>query len=286
MLYLILAVLCSASITLALRMFGSQNGSRYGLILGNYLTCVAISLAMTGGAARPAGMSGVTLLCGLISGVLYVAGLLTMQSSIRVNGATLTAAFSRLGMLVTLAVSVLCFGERPSAAQCVGAGLAVASLVLIHAPAQPSNTAQSARTGSLALLIITLLAGGCSDAMSKVYERVGPRTEDTLYFTLLFLTAAVITFILSIREKRRTGHSIRLPELAAGVVVGIPNYFSSYLLLKALTQLPAVVVYPAWSTGTILTVMACSAALFRERPGRRQLAGLAVIVCALGLLSL
>ena len=60
-----------------------------------------------------------------------------------------------------------------------------------------------------------------------------------LYFFFVFLTAAVLSAVLAVMEYRRTGKRILLPELAAGVAVGIPNYFSSYLLLKALVSLPA-----------------------------------------------
>jgi multidrug transporter EmrE-like cation transporter len=74
--------------------------------------------------------------------------------------------------------------------------------------------------------------------------------------------------------------------MLAGAAVGVPNYFSSYLLLQALVSLPAFFVYPVFSTGTILVVLLCSALLFKERPVRRQLAGIGVILAALALLNL
>ena len=87
------------------------------------------------------------------------------------------------------------------------------------------------------------------------------------------------------RETRLTGKKILPGELAAGVLVGLPNYFSSWLLLLALERMPALVVYPAASTGTILLVMVFSALLFHERITRRQMAGLGLILAALVLLN-
>ena len=43
MLYLVLAVAASAAMALVLKLFRNQTGNRYGILLGNYLTCVAIS---------------------------------------------------------------------------------------------------------------------------------------------------------------------------------------------------------------------------------------------------
>ena len=74
--------------------------------------------------------------------------------------------------------------------------------------------------------------------------------------------------------------------MAAGIAVGIPNYFSSFLILQVLQVLPAFVTYSVYSTGTILLVLVMSALLFREKPGRRQLYGIVLILAALVLLNL
>ena len=43
MIYLFLAALCSATLTLVLKLFRNPKGNRFGIILGNYLTCVLIA---------------------------------------------------------------------------------------------------------------------------------------------------------------------------------------------------------------------------------------------------
>ena len=62
---LILAMICSASTALFLRIFSSSSANRYGIILGNYLTCALTGLLLLENRnlifhARP-----VTYLCGL-----------------------------------------------------------------------------------------------------------------------------------------------------------------------------------------------------------------------------
>ena len=69
-------------------------------------------------------------------------------------------------------------------------------------------------------------------------------------------------------------------EMAAGIAVGIPNYYSSFLLLPALVVLPAIIVYPINSTGAILIVMAVDALVFHQRYTKRQWLGI-----VLGLIS-
>lgn len=281
MLYLLFAVLSSASMALALRRFRDPAGNRYGLILGNYLSCILLAVLLTPKAVSVLHSSLPTVGMGMISGVFYVAALVLMQTSVHRSGAGLTAAFAKLGLLVSLGVSILFFGERPGVLQLAGAGLVLAALVLIHG----AGAQGQARKGFW-LLLLTLLCNGCADAMAKVFEQLGSSAENTGYFFWLFLTSFLLTAGLALAERRRSGKRLLWKELAAGLAVGIPNYFSSYLLLLALGLLPAFLVFPVFSTGTILLVLLVGALVFRERLTRRQGVGVGLILAALVLLNL
>ena len=135
MIYLILAVAASSAVTLVLRAAGSSQGNRYGVLLGNYLTCVVLALIQT--LRSPVLPGPVTVLCGVIGGVLFVVGLVMMQRSIEVNGASLTGAFSKLGLLVPLALSIAVFREPVSAVRLAGILLACAAILVIHSDRSP-----------------------------------------------------------------------------------------------------------------------------------------------------
>lgn len=281
MIFLVLAMCGSAAISLTMKAFRAQRGNRYGMLLGNYITCVIVGFLMLGDPGLLLRGSVTSLVLGVIGGVFFVANLVSMQSSIRQNGAGLSAAFAKLGLVVTLGVSVLCFGERATPMQLAGIALVFAALLLIH-----GGGGKAGENRSFLLLLLVLFTGGAGDVMSKVFDELGTAAEGTLFFFWLFLTACLLTSALALREKRRTGAKLLWKELASGILVGIPNYFSSYWLLLALGSLPAVLVYPVASTGTILLVMAASALLFHEKLTRRQLAGILLILAALVLLNI
>lgn len=290
MIYLILAVISSASIALVFKALGSLGGNRFGVIIGNYLTCILISLIMTGGPAALTNAAPVTYLCGAIGGLLFVLGLIFMQSSVAANGATLTSAFGKLGVMVPLAFSFLIFREQPEIIQVVGIVIALAALVLINSPDKDTpaeaSSGSEVKTYSFALLILTFLGNGLADSMSKVFEQAGPRSDDKVFISIIFCVAAVISAFLAYREYRITGSPIRPKELLAGVAVGVPNYFCSYFLLASVTRLPSFLVYPIFSTGTIVVVMLVSTLLFKEHPTKKQMAGIGMILLALVLLNL
>ena len=283
MLYLLLAVTSSAAMAIVLKCFREQTGNRYGILLGNYLTCVVISVWMLPDKGLILSGNWSTLGFGICGGVFFVLGLLCMQSSIRTNGAGLTSAFARLGLIVALAVSILLFRERPTALQGLGIALSVGAIFVLRTD---DGTPDRHRSGhGFGLLLLTLAASGCADATAKLFDGFGNRAEDKLYFFWLFVTAVLLCTVLALVERKRTDKKIRPGAFAAGILVGIPNYFSSYLLLRALQLFPATVVYPTYSTATILLVMGLSALFFREHLTKRQRRGVLLILIALALLN-
>lgn len=283
---LILAIVCSAAMAIALKMFPIRQGNRYGIILGNYLTCVVTAFLMIPDRSMIARIDTKTLVCGMIAGFLFVIALVTMQSSIRYCGAILTAAFSKLGLIVPLILSIFFWKEIPGAVQIIGLILVFAAVWLIREKEEDRPDPSGGSRSKMFWLIAVLVFFGTADAMAKVFEQIGEREKDGVYFLILFITAAILAVLLLIREQKKTGAKIVPSEVAAGIIVGIPNYFSSALLLRALAGLPAIVVYPCFSVGTILLVTLISAAAFKERIGRRKWIGLAFILAALILLNL
>ena len=87
--------------------------------------------------------------------------------------------------------------------------------------------------------------------MAKIFEHAGQRIFDQLYFLILFGTASALTAVLLLAEYKKTGKKPVWKELLAGMAVGIPNYFSSVLLL----------------------VTIIGAAVFQERPGKKGWTG-------------
>lgn len=272
---------------IVLKIFRDQKGNRYGILLGNYLTCVILAFVMMRDKRAVLHISGNTWLLGIIAGILFVAGLVAMQSSTRKNGAILTSAFAKLGLIVPLLASVLFFSEKIRIFQIPGIVLVFAAFFLItfDGDSKVESTTQAGRVHPLLLLMVLLFVGG-GDAMAKVFEQLGQREQDGNYFLVLFAMAAVLTFALLLWERKRTGKKIIWKEFAAGILVGIPNYFASSLLLQSLLGLPAFIVYPTFSAGTLLLVTLVAALIFKERPGVKTWIGLAFIAAALVLLNL
>ena len=75
-------------------------------------------------------------------------------------------------------------------------------------------------------------------------------------------------------------------DVLFGVLLSVPNYLSTRFLLLSLNHLPAVVVFPSFSAGTIVLATLAGILLFKEKLTLRKGLALLVILAALVLLNL
>ena len=66
---LLLAALCSASMTIVLRLFPASSSCRYGILLGNYLTCTVTGFLLLSDKSMLFQAHASTVLCGLLGGL-------------------------------------------------------------------------------------------------------------------------------------------------------------------------------------------------------------------------
>lgn len=278
MIYLLLAIASSAMIAVIMRISSRWVRGNIRMLAMNYLTCLLLGAWYAGFQLFPVRSVGfpVTAGMGAVNGILYLAGFVLLQYNTRKNGVVLSSVFMKLGLLVPMVLSVFLFAEIPTGMQWIGFVLAVGAIILIN---YEKGTSFS---GARLPLVLMLLAGGTSDAMSKVFEVYGPTEYGDLFLFYTFVSAFFLCVVLILRQKERPDKY----ALIFGVLVGIPNFFSAKFLLMALGNLPGVIVYPTYSVATILAVTLAGICLFKERLRRLQWTALTVILAALVMLNL
>ena len=277
MLFLILAILSSCTISILMRLSSDKISAHLSMLAVNYLICALLGAGYANFDVWAAGQNGfgMAVVLGVISGALYLAGFVKLQSNVRKNGVVLSSMFMKLGLLVPILTSVIFFGEVPTWLQILGFCIAVTAIIMMNLKKE-----ENSKGFSMGLILLLLLGGGC-DLMSKIYEMYGqPQLADP-YLFYTFAAATLMCLVLVVCEKERPG----IREVIFGTLIGIPNFFSAKFLLLALTKLPAVVVYPSFSVATLLVVTLAGVLVFKERLNKVQWCALAAIIVALVLLN-
>lgn len=278
MIYLCLAILSSAAISLLMRLSSDKVSARLSMLSANYLVCALLGAGYAGFHLVCPEVPGfsVTLGLGAVGGILFLVSFVLFQWNTARNGIVLSSVFMKLGLLVPIVLSVLFFHELPTKTQTIGFCIALAAIVVINGGGEKSGK------GFRWELLALLLMGGGADSMTKVFEVLGPVELGNQFLCYIFAVALVLCVILVVVKKERPG----IRDFAFGAAIGIPNFFSSKFLLRALTDIPAVVVYPSFSIATMLITTLAGVCFFRERLSRRQWLAMAAILAALFLLNI
>lgn len=200
MIYLIFALVCSALVSIIMRVSEKYDSGNVGMLFANYIVCLLIPITECGVGNIFPKVNGLdfTLKLGVLNGVLYLLGFVFLQINTRKNGVVMSSIFMKLGVLVPIVVSILLFGEMPNVIQVIGFLLAIVAIILINFEKEQTNL--EFKLG----LILMLLAGG-GDALSKVYEELGNQELSDQFLLYTFLTALILCFGIVIYQKEKVG---------------------------------------------------------------------------------
>ena len=276
--YLLLAVFCSATLSVAMRLSTGKVKSHFSMLATNYLVCGILGGFYSDFSLLTGAGEGIGITVGLaaLNGAMLLGGLILLQRSTEKNGVVLSSLFMKLGLLVPFAVSILFFKETPTWLQIAGFVVAVGAIVVFNLKKDGENN----RFG-LGLILLLVLSGGV-DAVIKTFEEVGPEILSDHFLCFSFSMAFLLCMGLVIRNRE----GLDKYALLYGSVIGIVNFFSSKFVLAALTQIPAVVIFPTYSVSTMLVVTLSGVLLFRERLQKRQWLAFAGVILALILLNI
>ncbi len=277
MIFLVLAVLSSVLVSLIMRISEKHIHNNISMLAANYLMCTVLAMFFTGTMEIFPQSEGLTFCLGLgaVSGAFYLGSFMLLQWNISQNGVVLSSMFMKLGVIVPTVMSMVFFSEVPQGTQVIGIIAALAAILLINLEKGQGKAASGTS------LILLLLIGGGTDAMSKVFEVLGQAELKNHFLMYTFAVALALCIAACVTQRQK----VTLIELGFGLLLGIPNYFSARFLLLSLTSVPAVIAYPSYSVMTIVILALAGMALFHERLSKKHSAAMVIILGALILLN-
>lgn len=283
MIYLLLAVLCSASIALAFRLSEKRKQERLTLTIGNYMVASLVAGVMLiyrnsqtpmvpsyGSKLLP------VLLLGVLTGALFFATFMVYQRAVGSRGAPLAGAFAKMGTLVPMSLSLILWKESLSALQYAGLGLALLAMLLMSVSLEKLDW-----KNFQLLLWVLLLMGGLADFSNKIFQQYYPLELKEWFLWWIFFSALIFSSASQLIYKKPW----RWEDWRWGLFIGVPNVFSSFFLILALNILPASVVFPFFSTGTLLLIQASTHWIYKERLNSQEMWGFVLAIGALFLLN-
>ena len=291
MIYLAMAILASFSITLLIKDNEVRGANTQVVLASNYLSAgaigwvfVLVARAGAGGGAFTVGRE--TLLLGLGGSVLFPGAFFLMMWGIRRYGVSLAGSVSRLSLTVPILFAALFLGERFALITTAGLAGAFVALLLLSPLRKKGGQTQHLDTQALWYFPTLVLIFGIVDLWVNLYNAIGPAEERFTFIVLIFSGAAALVWVVTgLRQTAVDGQSV-----VRGLILGVPNFFSSYLLMESLRSPTfaglSAVVYALYSAVGVALTFAAGALIWREALTMRNQVGMALAVISVILLNL
>jgi drug/metabolite transporter (DMT)-like permease len=278
--FLVLTILCSTSIALILKYSDTKKGEPIVLLAGNYLVASLIGLTLL--ILNDEKIFSIqTLVFGAGLGLLFVLSFFAYAKAISFAGTGLATTSSRLSVIIPILFSIIIFNELPNELHLLGFAFTVITFILFYFSVKGDHKEEEG-IFKYFFLIAVFVAIGLNDFAIKVFKNWRPEEEEPYLIFFIFSSAFVYSSIYIITRKIKINRQTAL----WGLVLGVPNVFSTFFLLGALALLPAILVYPLMDVGIILFTTAVAFLIWKEKLNRWGVLALASGLLAILFLSL
>lgn len=303
MIYLILAIICSATIALIFKYTENTKSDRYVITSANYLIAFMtsffmiiskkllvdldisdsfsseISKALLNEGYILSSYSSIVwgILVGLIAGVFFFLSFIYYQKSVKENGVGISGTFGKLGILIPMIFSVVFWREYPSLLQWIGIIISIASILIVNLSMESIKEFDVKPT-----LILLFAFGGMAEFSSKIYQKYALNDYKDVFLFIVFFVAFFISVGYAVKMKSK----VTKKDLITGFIVGIPNLFSSYFVILALDSLKTSVVFPLFSAASIVLINLGGVLIFKEEITRKNKVATGLIILALVLINI
>lgn len=274
-----LAALCVAGFAITFKYFERYSVPLQAAITVNYL--VAFICGLIFHPPWNVGDNSALWLPSAGLGCLFVTMFSLTGISAQRAGAARTTIAGRMSLMLTVIATAFIFHEQVSIGGWYGIALSLLGLVLTM---QRGKTTDNGSSWSLPLIIF-LGSGLCDIGVTVAQRTYTNDLNEGAFTTFCFGAACAASMLLLFFRKRIT--ELRSPRAwIGGIVLGIINYASLFLLVSALGQgtMPASTIFPLMNIGAILFSTFAAIVLFKEKPSSRQWIGIVVCVLALSLI--
>ena len=292
MIYLILSILSASIISIAIRFSKNHVKNKVMMFLTNYVVCMICAIFfLTNIDSIPKEELSFPIWFGIIMGFFYLVTFLFYEFNIRKNGVILSNIFSKLGTIIPVIVTFVFFNEAPKPLKIIGIVLAVIAVVIMNlelkkkpVELEEDENKKEDTTINVAyiFLILFFLLSGIADSTTTVFNHMSIPELNGFFLLFVFGSAFIFALILLVIKHEK----ISIYDILFGLVIGVPNYFSSFFTLKALETVPAQIVYPTFCVGTIMIVTLFGVLAFKERLKLKDYIGILIIIAALILLNI
>lgn len=271
MIYLFGSIVLTSYLTLAFKVCEKYGVSIFQAIVFNYITCVITGSIVNG--AFPIDAASIHekwFQWACLMGVLFITIFNVIGMTAQRISVAVASVANKLSLIIPVVLSVYLYHETVMGWKLFGVVLALIAVILTCYQPSTKNDETSSDHGKWKYLLpIALFFGsGFLDALINHVQQTYVTAENSnAYLISGFFSAAVLGSLYLLYQYISGKQVFAIKHLMAGILIGIPNYFSIWCLVHFLKASPwqSSASIPVNNMGIVLFSSVVAWVMFKER---------------------
>lgn len=290
MISILLAAGCSITIVVIFKLFDRYSINRYQAIVFNYLVCVITGCVALGEIPFERSMLSASWFPIIVLlGFLFMGGFNLIGRTVAHFGMAITSVAQRMSLGLSATFAIVYYNESYDVFKVIGILVALSAVVFINIPSKKisepeANPTSKQKESSKWLVLFPISIFFISGAVEILlqYLHAVHLMKPAVESIVLFASAGVVGVLglIFFREK------IEVKNLLAGIVLGVPNYFSIYYMLNALGEMDGSVVYSLCNITVVTGAALVGYLIFKERLSLLNMVGVLLSIVAIILIAI
>lgn len=280
MIYLVLAVVCNSLLFLILKSFDRFRINTLQGIVVNYAVAGSLGLLLSPVHFSFAALETKTWLwIPPIMGLLFISIFLLIARTAQTIGVSVASVANKMSVIIPVIVAILLYNDSTGFMKVAGIVLA---LVAVYFTSK-KNDGTSLGLRQLFLPLVVFLGSGIIDALVNFAQQQSVSTADSpLFIACCFFMAFTGGVLMVTYQLLRKQTTLQPRALIAGIVLGVPNYFSIWCIIEALESqlMESSMLYPVANMGIVVVSTLGAFLIFREKLSPMNLLGIGISIAA------
>ena len=232
MIYLFLSILFSTGLFVIFKYFGIYKVDVLKAIFVNYLVALTMGFAFAEKSFSIAEIPNQPWFLGAVFlGALFVSIFFVMATTAHKNGVSVASVAGKMSVVIPVFFGVFLYNESVTILKIVGI---IIALIAVYLASVKEDKTTHKKAGLLFPVLLFLGSGAIDTTLKYMQDTYVPKEEVSIFSGSLFAIAACFGLIILLIKSIKKREPFGVKNIIAGIVLGVPNYFSIVFIIKAL----------------------------------------------------
>ena len=215
--------------------------------------------------------------------VFFISGFWLVATTVHRLGIGMATLMQKMSLVLSVLFAIIFFHESTHVLKMSGMALAVVSIALYNHSAFRSGQLSMSW---LWLPLLAWLTSGIIEILLFLAQATNKvEGDDASFVSIIFLGAGILGFLIYV-FRNGLGGLRKTQNMVAGIVLGVPNFFSMWFLVRLLDiGWEGSIVFPINNIGILLLSSIGAILVFQEEMGRLRWLALCLAMISIGLLA-